>query len=117
MQVAWRHQTERFQTVLSLSGQVYLTDKPNQVALRLHGVRAGWVPVPLDQLLQRVRDAARQNGVDLVWSQQDGDPVAVFQVPAKLERYPGRDIHLETVELGPGELRLAGRTERVAGGR
>ncbi len=81
---------------MSLSGQVYLTDKPNQVALRLHGVRAGWVPLPLDQLLQRVRDAARQNGVDLLWSQQDGDPVAMFQVPSKLERYPGRDIHLET---------------------
>ena len=117
VQVAWRYQTARFQTVLSLSGQVYLTDKPNQVALRFRGVRAGWVPMPLEQLLQRIRDLARQNGVDLVWSQQDGDPVAVFQVPAKLERYPGRDIHLETVELGPGKLRLAGRTERVADGR
>ena len=57
VQIAWRYQSGRFQTVLSLSGQVYLTDKPNQVALRLQGVRAGWVPVPLDQLLQRVREA------------------------------------------------------------
>ncbi len=117
VQIAWRYQSGRFQTVLSLSGRVYLTDKPNQVALRLQGVRAGWVPLPLDRLLQRVSAAARQNGVDLLWSQEDGDPVAVFQVPRQLERYPGRDIHLETVELQPGKLRLVGRTERVAGGR
>jgi len=112
VQVGWRYQTERFQTVVSLSGQIYLTDKPNQVALRLHGVRAGWLPLPLDRVLQGVRDAARQNGVDLLWSQHDGDPVAMFQVPSRLERYPNREIQLETVELEPGKLRLAGRTER-----
>jgi len=112
VQVAWRYRIERFQTVVSISGQVYLTDKPNQVALRLHGVRAGWVPLPLDRLLQRVSDAARQNGVDLLWSQDDGDPVAVYRVPTQLERYPGRNVHLETVELQPGRLRLAGSTER-----
>lgn len=117
VQVAWRHQTERFQTVVSLSGRVYLTDKPNQVALRLQGVHAGWIPLPLDQVLRRVREAARQQGVDLLWSQQDGDPVAMCRVPARLERYPDREIRLESVELAPGRVRLAGQTERVAGGR
>lgn len=115
VQVAWRYQTERFQSVLSLAGQIYLTDKPNQLALRLRGVQAGWLPLPLDQVLQRVSEAARQNGVNVLWSQRDGDPVALFQVPAQLDRYPDREIHLETVELGAGLLRLAGQTERVAG--
>ncbi|NLF71571.1 MAG: hypothetical protein GX575_21265 [Candidatus Anammoximicrobium sp.] len=117
VQIAWRYQSGRFQTVMSFSSRVYLTDKPNQLALRLHGVRAGWVPLPLDRLLQRVSEAARQNGVDLLWSQEDGDPVAVIQVPTRLERYPGREIHLETLELQPGRLRLAGSTKRRVGGR
>ena len=117
VQIAWRWQTERLQTVVSLSGRIYLTDKPNQVALRLQGVHAGWVPLPLNQVLQGVREAARQQGVDLLWSQQDGDPVAMFQVPTRLDRYPDREIRLETVELAPGKLRLAGQTERVASGK
>jgi hypothetical protein len=117
VQVAWRYQTEQFQTVVSLAGQIYLTDKPNQLALRFRGVHAGWVPLPLEQVLQRVREAGRQNGVNLLWTQQDGDPVAMFQVPARLDGYPDREIRLETLELSPGRVRFVGHTERVAGGR
>ena len=112
VQVAWRYQTERFHAVVSLSGRIYLTDEPNQVALRFQGVHAGWVPLPLDPVLQHVRQAAMQNGVNLLWGQQDGDPVAMFQVPSRLERYPGRELRLETMELAPGRLRLAGQTVR-----
>ena len=115
-QLAWRLQTERFETVISLQADVYLTDQPNQVAVRLHAVRAGWVPVPLSQILERVSEAARRGGVDLSWSQQEGDPVALVRVPARHPEFEDREFSLEKIELADGKLRLAGRTERRPGG-
>jgi hypothetical protein len=115
-QLAWRLQTERFETVISLQADVYLTDQPNQIAVRLHAVRAGWVPIPLSQILERVSEAARRGGVDLSWSQQDGDPVALLRVPTRHPEFEDREFSLEQIELADGRLRLAGQTTRGPGG-
>jgi hypothetical protein len=111
-QLAWRLASERFETVISLQADLYLTDQPNQIAIRLHAVRAGWVPVPLTQILERVSDAARRAGVDLSWSQQEGDPVALLRVPSRHPDFEDRELHLESLELNDGKVSLSGRTER-----
>jgi hypothetical protein len=114
LQVACRYQGERLETVVSIEADAYLTDKPNQLAVRICGFRAGVIPLPLKQLMDRVTDAARKGGVQLVWSQQDGDPVALLQVPAEHQQFPGRELCLETLELRDGEIFLAGRTVRAS---
>jgi hypothetical protein len=111
-QLAWRLESERFETVLSLQADLYLTDQPNQIAIRLHAVRAGWVPVPLTQILERVSDAARRAGVDLSWSQREGDPVALLRVPTRHPEFEDRELYLESLELKDGKVTVAGRTER-----
>jgi hypothetical protein len=115
--VAWRLVHGRFETVISLQADIYLTDQPNQVAIRLRTVRAGWVPMPLTQVLEEVSDAARGGGVDLAWSQRDGDPVALLRVPMHHPQYEHRELHLDTLELADGKLRLSGYTERSGGQR
>ena len=114
LQVACRYKGEPLETVVSIEADVYLTDKPNQLALRIRGFRAGLIPLPLKQLMDRVTDAARKSDVQLLWSQQEGDPVALFQVPAEHQQFPGRELCLETLELRDGEIFLAGCTVHVA---
>jgi hypothetical protein len=111
-QLAWRLESERFKTVISVQADVYLTDQPNQVAIRLHAVRAGWVPVPLTQILDRVSDAARRAGVDLSWSQREGDPVALLRVPSRHPQFEDRELYLDALELSDGKVSLSGHTER-----
>lgn len=110
-QLAWRLKGERFETVISLQADVYLTDQPNQIAIRLHAVRAGWVPVPLSQVSERVSEAARRGRVDVSWSQQEGDPVALLRVPARYPEFEDREFCLDTLELGDGKVSLSGHTE------
>jgi hypothetical protein len=114
LRVACRYKGEPLETVVSIEADMYLTDKPNQLALRIRGFRAGLIPLPLKQLMDRVTDAARKSDVQLLWSQQEGDPVALFQVPAEHQQFPGRELCLETLELRDGEIFLAGRTVHVA---
>jgi hypothetical protein len=110
--VACRYRHESLETVLSLEAEIHLTDKPNQVAVRIRSVRAGWVPLPVGSLVKQATEAARRKGVELVWSQQDGDPVALFTISARHEQSPNREVYVDTLELRDGEIRLAGHTER-----
>ncbi len=112
LQLAWRLDSERFQAVISVQADLYLTDQPNQIAIRLHAVRAGWVPVPLTPILEEASEAARRAGVDLSWSQRDGDPVALLRVPSRHPEYPDRELHVDSLQLGEGKVTVAGHTER-----
>ncbi len=114
VQVGCRYKGDPLEMVVSLEADAYLTDKPNQLAVRIRGVRAGVIPLPLKQFMDRITDVARGNGIQMLWAQQDGDPVALFQIPSSHKQFPGRELHIETLELRDGELCLAGRTERAA---
>jgi hypothetical protein len=117
IQAAVRYEGPRLQSVVSLEAQVHLTERPNEVALRIRRVRAGWVPLPLGQTLDQVAEAAQRGGLDLRWTQTDGDPVALIRLPAEHPEFPGRDLQLESIELGEGSVTLSGTTrERRSGG-
>jgi hypothetical protein len=112
VQVACKYNGDPIATVLSISADVYLTDKPNQLAIRIRSVRAGLIPLPLKNLMDRVTDVARRSGLQLVWSQQEGDPVALLQIPSQIDPKTKREVHIEMLELRDGEIYLAGRTDR-----
>jgi hypothetical protein len=105
--VACRVDSGKMSSVLSLKLQAYLTDQPNEIAVRVSQVRAGMLPVPLAKVLDRVSAAALKSGFHLRWAQQDGDPVAVVALPT--ERPDVRnDVLVETLQIGSGLLRIAG---------
>lgn len=111
-QVAWRQRQGGFETVISAEAEIYLTDQANQVAIWVRSVRAGWVPLPLAEIMSEVSAAARDNGLDLTWSQRDGDPVALLRIPPRHPQYESRELHVDTLELDDGKLRVSGNTAR-----
>jgi hypothetical protein len=86
--------------------------EPNVLELTFEKIRAGVVPVPADQILDRIVGVAQGHGLDVTWK-RDGDlPVATVRyVP-----HSGRDdVKLERVQIRKGEIRLAGRSDRARG--
>ena len=112
VKIACRYRGEHFDTVLSITADVYLTDKQNQLAIRIRSVRAGRIPLPLGGLMEQVRDVARRNRIPLVWSQEDDDPIALLQIPSHIDRPARRDLYVDKVQLRDGEIYLAGHTWR-----
>ena len=106
-QIGCRVDQNGFTTVCSLGLEVKLLE-PNVLAVRVLAARAGVVPLPLDKILEKVSEGARKANLAIRWAQEGGDPVAVITIPpqgeGKLER------RIETVELGDGEIRIAGST-------
>ena len=93
---------------------VDLTTETNTLAIRVSKLRAGVLPVPLKQFLDKITRAARNGDVPLAWRQIDGDPVALVTIPITHEDYAHREIYVDAIELRDGEIFLAGHTERKA---
>jgi hypothetical protein len=84
----------------------------NTVELTLEKIRAGILPVPADNVLDRIVEYARFLGVDVEWMRRDGYPVVLIRYTPNLQR---DDVQLEEVQIRTGQLRLAGRSDRTRG--
>lgn len=114
IRVACRFDNGKFKTIVSMALDVDLTTETNTLAVRVSKLRAGALPVPLKQFLDKITTAARRGDIPLTWRQIDGDPVALVTVPVTHEDYAHREIYVDTIELREGEIYLAGHTERKA---
>ena len=84
--------------------------EPNQLALQVESIRAGLVPIPVDQIVAGVAEHARSSGWRVEWQQRDGYDVALVRLATEDEP----SAELDGVELRDGSLHVHGRA-RLAG--
>lgn len=108
--LGFRYESEDLSTVISVAADAYLTETPNEVALRIRRVRAGSLPLPLKRFLGMVSKGAREAGILLRWANEKNDPVALLQMPMEDQDLAGKSVHLQALELRDHEIYLAGQT-------
>ncbi len=84
----------------------------NTVELTLEKIRAGILPVPADNILDRIIDYARRHGIDAEWARKDGYPVVLMRYTPHIDR---EDVQLEELQIRDHQIRLAGRSDRAKG--
>jgi hypothetical protein len=99
------------QSVITVVARPHVPSE-NTVELTLEKIRAGILPVPADNVLDRIIEHARVRGVDVQWQRRDGYPVVVLRYRPNLAR---EDVQLEELEIRAGQIRLAGRSDRTRG--
>ena len=97
-------------TIVSAELSAFLTDSPNVVAVRIHQVSAGNVPLPLGQYLDELTTAAAEQGIVIRWQEVEGDPQALITLPLA-EPGDRRHILIRTLQLLPGQLTATGTAE------
>ncbi len=97
-------------SIVAIEIEPYLL-QPNELAIRICGARAGWIPLPLAPLLEQVAHAATAAELPLRWDQAGGDPVAVITLSPRRE--DRRLLSVESLEIQSGEIYLAGTTRNV----
>lgn len=113
IQIAARYEHKLVKSVVSIILGVCLTDETNTVAVTIKRIRAGMLPVPIRQCLDRISRTAEKGEIPLRWSQDEGDPVAFVTIPSTRRDYAHREIFVETIELREGEIYMSGRTHEV----
>lgn len=84
----------------------------NVLELTFEKIRAGMIPVPADQVFERIVDHARNRGIDVSWRRAGVFPVATLRYTPDTHR---ADVTLERVQIRKGEIRLVGRSDQTRG--
>ena len=108
--IAAHYERDGVDTVLSFSGEAYLTAQPNELAVRLTAAQAGMLPLPLENFLREITELATSSDLLLRWTQVRGAPVALLRIPMRVED-PERRLVLDRVDLLKGRMFLAGRIQ------
>jgi hypothetical protein len=107
--LGFRTEQGGIETVVSVDASVLVTES-GAIAVRLMSVRAGMLPLPVMQVADEIAAACRGLSLPVRWTQQDGRPVAIVEIHEDTSDN-GRRLLVDSIELGDGELYVAGRTE------
>jgi hypothetical protein len=106
--VACRYDDGKVSTVVSLDVEGSMPE-PSVLALKIHKMRAGAIPLPLSKVLDGVAEAAASIDLPLEWRKSGGAPTAIIHLPPTVGD-KGTQYILESLELQDGKLILAGHT-------
>jgi hypothetical protein len=101
-----------------ISSVIWVVARPhvpeaNVLELTLEKIRAGVLPVPADQILDRITEHARNHGLDVRWKRGgEGFPIVTIRYTPDSER---DDVKLEQIQIQTGQIRLAGRSNHARG--
>jgi hypothetical protein len=112
LQIAAKYHTSGISTIVSIELSAFLTEQPNVVAIRIHKVAAGNVPLPLAKYLEEISAAAAEHGIIVRWQEVEGDPQAIVTLPLA-EPGDKRAIVIRSLELLPGKLTATGTAEET----
>ncbi len=107
---AARYQKDKMDTVISCEVEVELTEQPNVLAIRISKLRAGALPIPLEQFQKRITQELAKGEIDVQWDRTDSGPVALLKIPSERPEYVRTPVVVESVQLHNGHLVLAGNT-------
>jgi hypothetical protein len=85
----------------------------NVLALTLEKINAGVLPVPPDQLIDKINEQAQLRGLNIRWEKDGNLPMALLRYTPDQKR---RDVVLERIQIVNGQILLAGRSQRARGG-
>ncbi len=105
--LACRAERKGVQTVITVTVDGYVTGD-GEVAVRVKRARAGILPLPMEELIEKMIAAATKAGLGARRMQQEGDPVILFDVHGLAGKK--EILKLQTVEIGDGVVRLSGVT-------
>ena len=108
VKLAFKFESSRFSGVVVCEGDVYCTDKSNQLAVRIDDVKAGVVSLPVSRWLDELSEGISRSGFSMQWTEEDGKPVALITLPG--DTLGGGNVIIESIELLKGKVRLKGRT-------
>ena len=107
--IACLYQNGNACAVLSLVLETFLTDRDDEIGLRIRSARIGAVPGLTDKAVDAITYAARRARVKLRWQRLGDEPVAVVRLPRKLFA-PHCRVRLEKISLSDGTLCIHGRS-------
>ncbi len=103
LQVGFRMKYKAWDGVASIFVRPWVTSD-FRLALEVEQIRAGLIPIPLEETLHELTQDIEEAGFDVEWRQSNGHDVAVIDLAGN----PRRPIHLESIKVIEGAVEITG---------
>jgi hypothetical protein len=103
VRIGFRMKYKAWDGIASALVRPWITDD-GKLAVQIDGVRAGVVPVPLEDTLHELSGQLEEAGYPVSWRQSEGRDVAVIDLAGATER----PVVLESLVVGDGVVRVIG---------
>ncbi len=115
LQVAFKYDSQRLKRVIIVQGEldVFCTEVPGQLAVQIKHVKSGLIPIPISSIADRVTSTLRQMGADVEWTEVNGDPLALINIPVEKIRIGNRQIEIAGIQLLEKKLVLTGTSTTI----
>lgn len=110
LQMGFRFQRKSWSGIVSLQLKPWIEGE-NQLAVEIESIRAGIVPVPLEDMLHQLTQKLVDAGWEVKWNHANGHDVAVINLNKK--RNPDSPV-LEDLTVADGEVRIRGHRKGQA---
>ncbi len=111
--LAFKFSKQGITGIVVATADVFCTQKPNEIAVKLKQVKSGVVSLPIGPWLEKLTERFQIAGVDMIWSEENGEPVALITIPDEVARNGlHRYVIVEAIDLRPGRLVIAGSSVR-----
>jgi hypothetical protein len=106
VRLAFRYGKGLWSSIISIDFNVWLTEEPNVIALKLFGLQAGSLPIGAQALLDDLGKMLESNGIQVNWYRDEGCPVAVlcFQTDQR-----ETTVQLQYVQVEQGSITIRGK--------
>lgn len=112
--IACRCSYKDLQGILVGKFDVFCTELPNQVAVRIGSIKLGVLPFPVTQFADVITENLQKSGYESSWSTKDGAPLLLVTVPDDHlvieEHYP---VELKSFEIKDSAILITGETVEI----
>jgi len=110
LQLGFRFRKSGWSGIVSLQLKPWI-QKQNQLAIEIEGIRAGIVPIPLEDMLHELTRHLVEEGWKVTWTHANGNDVVLIDLS---KQNPDAPV-LEGLAVIEGEVRVQGRRKQPEG--
>ncbi|HMO13807.1 MAG TPA: hypothetical protein PKD64_04600 [Pirellulaceae bacterium] len=113
VQLAFRFTSSRFCGIVKAIGNIFCTEDPNHIAIEIRQVRSGVFPLPIELWADGIKHGCDNAGITMYWTQKDGNPVAIVELPERFLDIRDRRIRVESIQLRSNEIVMSGTSTPI----
>jgi hypothetical protein len=110
VKIIFRFESTRFSGIVEASGDAFCTERLNEIAIRIHHLKSGLVSLPIAPWTDRISKMFEESRVPIQWTEDDGDMVALVQLPSNISDEKDQKRIIEAIEIKSGSASFRGVT-------
>ncbi len=110
LKIIFRYDSPKLTGIVEASGDAFCTEELNQIAVRIKHIRSGVLTLPIASWTKQIGNILIKNGCPTQWTEQDGDTIALIELPLDVSEQEDQKLVIESIEVLDGKVVLQGVT-------